>query len=145
MEQLVSDLNEKLFLEGQRAEDARRLAREAYRQSPLRRAAFSGRGYEADGAKLKKQIDGFFTSKEGPDFKPSEHAGKKIKGLVAPTYSLNDAGPIYAWAYKELQDSEQPDLYVIIGTASAGLDHVFAVRIRILRRLSGLCPPISRS
>ncbi len=127
IEQLVSDLNEKLFLEGQRAEDARRLAREAYRQSPLRRAAFAGRGYEADGAKLKKQIDGFFTSKEGPDFKPSEHAGKKIKGLVAPTYDLKQAGPIYAWAYKELQDAEQPDLFVIIGTASAGLDHVFAV------------------
>ena len=45
MDQLVSDLNEKLFLEGQRAEDARRLAREAYRQSPLRRASFAGRGY----------------------------------------------------------------------------------------------------
>ena len=127
MEQLVSDLNEKLFLEGQRAEDALRLAREAYRQSPLRRAAFAGRSYEADGAKLKKQIDGFFTSKEGPDFKPSEHAGKKIKGLVAPTYDLKQAGSIYAWAYKELQDAEQPDLFVIIGTASAGLDHVFAV------------------
>ena len=49
IEQLVSDLNEKLFLEGQHAEDARRLARETYRQSPLRRAAFAGRGYEADG------------------------------------------------------------------------------------------------
>jgi MEMO1 family protein len=127
MDQLVSDLHEKLFLEGQRAEEARLLARDAYRQSPLRRAAFAGRGYEADGAKLKKQIDGFFTSKEGPDFKPSEHAGKKIKGLVAPTYDLKQAGPIYAWAYKELQDAEQPDLFVIIGTASAGLDHVFAV------------------
>jgi len=127
MDHLVSDLNEKLFLEGQHAEDARRLAREAYRQSPLRRAAFAGRGYEADGAKLKKQIDGFFTSKEGPDFKLSEHAGKQIKGLVAPTYDLKQAGPIYAWAYKELQDAEQPDLFIIIGTASAGLDHVFAV------------------
>jgi AmmeMemoRadiSam system protein B len=127
MDQLVSDLDEKLFLEGQRAEGARRLAREAYRKSPLRRASFAGRGYEADGAKLKKQIDGFFTSKEGPDFKPSEHAGKKIKGLVAPTYDLKQAGPIYAWAYKELQDAEQPDLFVIIGTASAGLDYVYAV------------------
>src|SRR5262245_9744578 len=127
MDQLVHDLNEKLFLEGQRAEDARRLARESYRQGPLRRAAFAGRAYEADGTKLKKQIDGFFTSKEGPDFKPSVHAGKRIKGLVAPTYDLKQAGPIYAWAYKELQDSEQPDLFVIIGTASAGLDHVFAV------------------
>ena len=127
MDQLVSDLHEKLFLEGQRAEEAQLLARDAYRKSPLRRAAFAGRGYEADGTKLKKQIDGFFTSKEGPDFKPSEHAGKKIKGLVTPTYDLKQAGPIYAWAYKELQDSEQPDLFVIIGTASAGLDHVFAV------------------
>jgi len=127
MQQLVFDLNEKLFLEGQRTEDARRMAREVYRQSPLRRAAFAGRSYEADGVKLKKQIDGFFTSKEGPDFKPSVHAGKKIKGLVAPTYDLKQAGPIYAWGYKELQDAEQPDLFVIIGTASAGLDHVFAV------------------
>ena len=146
MEQLVSDLNEKLFLEGQRAEDARRLAREAYRQSPLRRAAFAGRGYEADGAKLKKQIDGFFTSKEGPDFKPSEHAGKKIKGLVAPTYDLKQAGPIYAWAYKELQDAEQPDLFVIIGTASAGLDHVFAVTDKDFETPSrGRHPPTNRS
>ena len=127
MQQLVFDLNEKLFLEGQRTEDARRMAREVYRQSPLRRASFAGRSYEADGVKLKKQIDGFFTSKEGPDFKPSVHAGKKIKGLVAPTYDLKQAGPIYAWGYKELQDAEQPDLFVIIGTASAGLDHVFAV------------------
>jgi len=71
-------------------------------------------GYEADGAKLKKQIDGFFTSKRRAGFKPSEHAGKKIKGLVAPTYDLKQAGPIYAWAYKELQDAEQPDLFVII-------------------------------
>jgi predicted class III extradiol MEMO1 family dioxygenase len=102
LDQLVSDLNEKLFLEGQQAEDARRLAQDAYRKSPLRRAAFAGRGYETDGPKLKKQIDGFFTSKEGPDFKPSENAGKRIKGLVVPTYDLKQAGPIYAWAYKEL-------------------------------------------
>jgi AmmeMemoRadiSam system protein B len=88
---------------------------------------FAGRAYEADATKLKKQIDGFFTSKEGPDFKPSAHAGKKIKGLVAPTYDLKQAGSIYAWAYKELQDSEQPDLFVIIGTASAGLESVYAV------------------
>src|SRR5512138_103716 len=53
IERLVSDLNEKLFLEGQRAEDARWLAQEAYRQSPLRCAAFAGRGYEADAAQLK--------------------------------------------------------------------------------------------
>ncbi len=127
VEQLVTDLDQKLFLEGERAEEARREQRAQYRESPLRQAAFAGRAYEADGAKLKKQIDGFFTSKEGPDFKPSENAGKTIKGVVAPTYDLKQAGPIYAWGYKELQEATQPDVYVVIGTAYAGLDNLFAV------------------
>lgn len=127
VEQLVSDLNDKLFLEGDRAEEARRQAQKDYRQSPLRKATFAGRSYEADGQKLRKQLDGFFTSKEGPDFKPSENQGKKIKGLVVPTYDVKQAGPIYAWGYKELQEAEQPDLYVVVGTAHAGLESLVAV------------------
>ncbi len=127
VEQLLADLDAKLFLEGDRLEEAKRQAQEAYRKSPHRQAAFAGRSYEADGAKLKKQIDGFFTSKEGPDFKPSENKGKLIKGLVAPTYDLKQAGPIYAWAYKELQEAQQPDVCVIIGTAHAGLEQFYAV------------------
>ncbi|MEQ1793081.1 MAG: AmmeMemoRadiSam system protein B [Nitrospira sp.] len=124
---LVADLEGKLFLEGEKAEAAKRQQQEQYRSAPLRTAAFAGRAYEADGAKLKKQVDGFFTSKEGPDFKPSENAGKPIKGVVAPTYDLKQAGPIYAWAYKELQEATQPDVYVVIGTAYAGLENLFAV------------------
>ena len=127
VEQLIADLDAKLFLEGELVEAAKQQARDLYRQSPLRSAAFAGRSYEADGAKLTKQIESFFTSKEGPDFKPSEHAGKAIKGLVAPTYDLKQAGSIYAWAYKELQEAAQPDLYVIIGTAYADLGNLFAV------------------
>jgi hypothetical protein len=124
---LVEDLDARLFLEGARAQEARVQQRDHYRKAPLRTAAFAGRSYEADGAKLKKQIDGFFTSKEGPDFKPSQNAGKPIKALVAPTYDLKQAGPVYAWAYKELQEATQPDVYVIIGTAYAGLENLFAV------------------
>jgi hypothetical protein len=127
VEKLIADLETKLFLEGDKAEAATLQARNAYRQAPLRPAAFAGRSYEADGAKLKKQIDGFFTSKEGPDFKPSENKGKLIKGLVAPTYDLKQAGSIYAWAYKELQEAQQPEVFVIIGTANAGLENLFAV------------------
>ncbi|MGE0645064.1 MAG: AmmeMemoRadiSam system protein B [Nitrospira sp.] len=127
VEQLVADLEQKLFLEGARTESARHQARRDYRQQSVRPAAFAGRSYEADGAKLKKQVDGFFSSGEGPDFKPSENRGKLIRGLVAPTYELKQAGPVYAWGYKELQESQQPDVYVIIGTAHAGLEHLFSV------------------
>ena len=154
VEQLVMDLEQKLFLEGERTEAARQQARMAYQQQPARPALFAGRSYEADRAKLKKQIDGFFTSGEGPDFKPSENRGKVLKGLVTPTYDLKQAGPVYAWAYKELQEAQQPDVYVIIGTAHAGLENFYAVTDKdfetplgvvqadraVLAKLKGLMP-----
>jgi len=140
VEQLVSDLDAKLFLEGERAEAAKQQAQAIYRQAPLRRAWFSGKSYEADGAKLKRQIEGFFTSKEGPDFKPSENRGKPIKGLVAPTYDVKQAGPIYAWAYKELQEAQHPEVYVIFGTAHAGLENLFAVTDKDFETPLGVVP-----
>ncbi|MCC2642350.1 MAG: uncharacterized protein K0S45_2763 [Nitrospira sp.] len=127
VEQLLADLDAKLFLEGERTERAKQQALEAYRQAPCRLATFAGRSYEADAAKLRAQIKGFFTSKDGPEIKASEQAGKPIKGLVAPAYELKHAGPVYAWAYKELQEAQQPDLYVLIGTAHSGLEHLLAV------------------
>jgi len=127
VEQLVAELDARLFLEGDRADTARQQVREEYRQAPVRTAVFAGRSYEADGAKLKRQVEGFFTSKESPDYKPSANAGKLIKALVTPTYDLKQAGPVYAWAYKELQEATQPDVYVVIGTAYAGMESLFAV------------------
>ncbi len=140
VEQLVADLEQKLFLEGPRTESARQQACIVYRQQPARQAAFAGRSYEADSAKLRRQIDGFFTSAEGPDFKPSEHQGKLLTGLVVPTYDLKQAGPVYAWAYKELQEAQQPDVYVLIGTAHAGLENLFAVTDKDFETALGVVP-----
>ncbi|MBX3332091.1 MAG: AmmeMemoRadiSam system protein B [Nitrospira sp.] len=140
VEHLVVDLDRKLFLEGPRAETARQQAQIDYRQRPSRPAVFAGRSYEADGAKLRKQLDGFFTSGEGPDFKPSEHRGQLIKGLVTPTYDLKHAGPVYAWGYKELQECRQPDVYILIGTAHAGLENLFAVTDKDFETALGVVP-----
>src|SRR6478735_4864930 len=79
VEQLVGDLDAKLFLEGERAEGAKDQVRAAHRQAAVRPAAFAGKSYEGERGQLKKQIDGFFSSKEGPDFKPSDNKGKSIK------------------------------------------------------------------
>ncbi|NGZ11749.1 MAG: AmmeMemoRadiSam system protein B [Nitrospira sp. LK70] len=138
VEQLVTDLEQNLFLEGPRTESARQQACIVYRQQTARQAAFAGRSYEVDSAKLRKQIDGFFTSAEGPDFKPSEHQGKLLKGLVVPTYDLKQAGSIYAWGYKELQEAHQPEVYVLIGTAHAGLGNLFAVTDKDFETALGL-------
>jgi AmmeMemoRadiSam system protein B len=140
VEQLVGDLEDKLFLEGNRTEVAKARARNAYREGAVRPAGFAGKSYEADRGPLKKQIDGFFSSKEGPDFKPSANKGKLIKGLVVPTYDLKQAGPIYAWAYKELQEAQQPDVLVIMGTAHAGLEGLFALTDKDFETPLGVVP-----
>src|SRR6476619_2474036 len=140
VEQLVGALEDKLFLESQRTEGAKEEARAAYRGARVRPAVYAGKSYEADRGQLKKQIDGFFSSKEGPDFKPSENKGKVIKGLMVPTYDLKQAGPIYAWAYKELQEAQQPEVLVIIGTAHAGLEQPFAVNDKDFETPLGVLP-----
>ncbi len=127
IERLVADMDHKLFLEGDRVEAAKRSSVEAYRAQPVRRAAYAGRSYEADPDRLIRQLEEFERSKEGPEIRASDHKGKPIKGLVAPHYDLKQAGPIYAWAYKELREAQSPDLYVLVGTAHQALPHGFAL------------------
>ncbi len=121
LEQLIADLDHKLFLEGPRCETAKAAAVQSYRDAPARKPQFAGKSYEDDPEKLRTQIAGFFTAKEGPGDAPSENKGKAIKGLVAPNYDVKEAGPLYAWAYKELREADSPDVYVIFGVAHAGL------------------------
>jgi len=119
--QLVADLEGKLFLEGESFEAAKAAALKAYRESPTRPVAFAGKNYESEPDKLRTQLDGFFKSKEGPGNDPSENQGKRIKAIVAPNYDLQKAGPLYAWAYKELRDAHTPEVFILIGTCHAGL------------------------
>ncbi len=120
-DQLIADLDHKLFLEGDRYETAKAAAVQSYRDAPTRKPQFAGKSYEDNPEKLREQIAGFFTAKEGPGAEPSDNRGKLIKGLVAPNYEVRAAGPLYAWAYKELREADSPDVYLIFGVAHAGL------------------------
>jgi hypothetical protein len=48
-----------------------------------------------------------------------------VKGLIAPHIDFHRGGPCYAWAYKELAESIQPDLFVILGTVHSPSDFPF--------------------
>jgi len=126
VDKFLADLDEKLFLEGERFEAAKKTLVEAYRAEPLRPAVFAGKSYEADPGKLKAQLDGFFLPKEGPGSAPSENAGKALKAIVAPHVEFSQAGPIYAWAYKEVREAETPDVFVILGAARGIVESLFA-------------------
>ncbi|MDT7042068.1 AmmeMemoRadiSam system protein B [Candidatus Nitronereus thalassa] len=140
LDQLIADLDQKLFLEGERYEAAKAAALKAYREAPTRTPQFAGKSYEEDPEKLREQIAEFFASKEGPGSKPSENQGKLIKGLVAPNFELKKAGPLYAWAYKELKEAESPDVFVVIGIGHAGLDEPVAVTDKAFETPLGVVP-----
>ena len=137
---LVTDLDEKLFLEGEHYDQAKAKALSAYRNQAVRQAAFAGKSYEADRESLAKQINGFFESKEGPERTPSDNQGKNIKAIVAPTFEPKEAGPLYAWAYKELKEAVTPDVFVIIGICHSGLDHGIAITDRDFETPFGIVP-----
>ena len=140
LDRLIADLDQKLFLEGDRYEAAKAAALKAYRDAPTRKPRFAGKSYEADPQKLREQLAGFFTSKEGPGPDPSDHQGKLIKGLVVPNYEVNVAGPLYAWAYKTLHEAEAPDVYILFGTAHAGLAEPVAVTDKDFESPLGVVP-----
>lgn len=124
---LVAELDEKLFLEGERYEKAKQQAIADYRAMSVRPAVFAGKSYESVPERLQEQLEGFFASEEGPGVEPSEHRGQPIRGIVAPNYELKEAGPIYAWAYKALKEGQTPDVFVILGTCSTSLERGIAL------------------
>lgn len=140
LDKLIADLDQKLFLEGDRYETTKVAALKAYHEAPTRKPAFAGKSYEEDPEKLREQIAGFFTSKEGPTSAASANKDKLIKGLIAPNYEVKDAGPIYAWGYKELRDAETPDVYIVIGIGHAGLDEPVAVTDKDFETPLGVVP-----
>jgi AmmeMemoRadiSam system protein B len=126
MDKFLGDLDAKVFLEGDRYDAAKCALAETYRGEPVRPAAYAGKSYEADPEKLTQQLAECFRSKEGPKSAPSENADKALKAIVAPHVEISMAGPIYAWAYKEVREADTPDVFVILGAARGIIDTLFA-------------------
>jgi AmmeMemoRadiSam system protein B len=126
VDKFLADLDARLFLEGERFEVAKKAVADAYRVETVRLPAHAGKSYEADPEKLRGQLEDFFLSKEGPKSAPLENAGKRLKAIVAPNVELAGAGPVYAWAYREVRENPTPDVFVILGTACGVIETLFA-------------------
>jgi AmmeMemoRadiSam system protein B len=53
--------------------------------------------------------------------------GGGVDGLVAPHIDFHRGGPAYAWAYRDLAERGEADLFVIFGTCHAGMANPFAL------------------
>jgi hypothetical protein len=89
----------------------------------VRKPVVAGMFYEDNDTLLNKEIENCFLDKKfGPGALPSGIRDKKIIGVIAPHAGYSYSGAGQAWCYKEIGESEVPDVYIIIGTAHMGFE-----------------------
>ncbi|HEX9418143.1 MAG TPA: AmmeMemoRadiSam system protein B [Methylomirabilota bacterium] len=118
------------FLDSPRFTARRRRIEEAWLASPSRPAAHAGGAYAGEADLLRGQIDGFFAHPEGPGLPARRAAPTRLRGLIAPHIDFHRGGPTYAWAYRELLECSDADVFVILGTCHGGMADPFAVTLK---------------
>ncbi|HKW91908.1 MAG TPA: AmmeMemoRadiSam system protein B [Methylomirabilota bacterium] len=128
---IIERFDAALFLDSDRFQARRGELEEAFRRSPLRQAGHAGGAYAGEPAALARQIDGFFVAADGPG-REGQTGGTRegIRGLLAPHIDFHRGGSTYAWAYKEVLERSDADLYVILGTCHAGMPDPFSVTLK---------------
>lgn len=146
--ELVEQLDQALALEGPRFDAAVR----AFRQAGNRAAAFAGRSYAKEPARLALDLDRFFRGPEGagPPALPAPRAGSNgdaraagegpLRAILCPHIDFQRGGPVYTWAYKKLVEQSDADLFVILGVAHRPCKHRFALTRKDFETPLGVAP-----
>ena len=116
IEELVLKMDELYFLDSERYRQFREDGVAGFRAASLRQAAHAGAAYPNEADALRKMMDGFFLSPEGPGVPEATNGRAPIRGLIAPHIDFNRGGPCFAWAYKALAEAPPPDIFFVFGT-----------------------------
>jgi hypothetical protein len=127
IEGIIHQLDDTLFLEGEKFQEALRQKEEGFKKASFREAAFAGKSYEREPGKLKDQLLGYFTGPEGPGPLPERKEIKGLKGVIAPHIDFQRGGSCYAFAHREVWENGLPDCFIIFGTAHTLMAHPFSL------------------
>jgi AmmeMemoRadiSam system protein B len=103
---------------------------EEFKSQPKRAPAHVKSVYCEDPSELKLQLDGYFSSPQGPGLLSLGAQTRALKAIVAPHIDFHRGGPAYAWAYRELAESEGADLYILLGTSHCGGENPFILTFK---------------
>jgi AmmeMemoRadiSam system protein B len=130
LRQFVEMLDQHYYLVSDRFLNYRSAAILEFRRQPTRAPAHVGGVYPADPAALKGQLTGYFSSPQGPGLPSSVPDKNAPKAVVAPHIDFHRGGPAYAWAYKNLAESEGADLYILLGTSHCSGTNPFILTLK---------------
>ena len=127
LEEVIIQLDEALFLEGERFREAWRQREESFKKASFREALFAGKSYEEDPEKLRVQLEGYFTKSDGPGAPEEKEGMKGLKGVVAPHIDFQRGGFCYAFAHREIWEKNSSHCFVIFGTAHTPMENPFCL------------------
>jgi AmmeMemoRadiSam system protein B len=84
-----------------------------------RPAALAGLSYFATEKQLLAQLDRLFVHEEGsgPPRPTPERGSALLRGVMSPHIDFQRGGPVYTWAYRELVERSDAEVFVILGVA----------------------------
>lgn len=132
IEGMVATLDEALFLDSPRFEQARATQIAEYDALTHRPAALAGGSYPDDPDELNEFLESFWHHEGGPGGPPDASgigsAEPAAAGLIAPHIDYHRGGPAYAHAYRALaEQAGDARLFVVFGTSHAGCDGLFGL------------------
>ena len=130
LKRFIDMLDEQYYLVSERFSDHQSSVIEAFCRQPTRAPAHIGGAYQSDPNGLKAQLDGYFTSPEGPGLAIQNGKRTTPQAIIAPHIDFHRGGPAYAWAYNRLLESDGADLYILLGTSHCGGDNPFIVTLK---------------
>lgn len=127
LEEMVEQLDENFYLEGERFERRLEELKDAFAKSPSRQAVLAGQAYETEPEALVKQLGSYYEPPDGPGPGPDPAVSGLPAGLAAPHIDFVRGGPCYAWAYRQMEGLNPPALVVILGTAHSPTENFFVL------------------
>lgn len=127
LQQIVSQLDELLFLESPAFSAHLRQLRREFARLPVRPSSHKGEAYPDNVIHLIKKLNSYFTSPKGPGTLPetSFHTSG-IKAIMAPHIEFESGGAGFAWAYHVLAASDA-ERFIILGTSHVPMSNFFAL------------------
>ncbi len=127
LQEITTQLEEALFLEGERFQEAWRQKEEGFKKASFREAIFAGKSYEGDRAGLRAQLEGYFKGAEGPGVLEEKTGAIGLKGVVAPHIDFQRGGFCYAFAHREIWERNSSPCFIIFGTAHTPMENPFCL------------------
>ncbi len=127
LQEIISQLDLALFLEGERFQGALRQKEEGFKKASSREAVFAGKSYEADPDSLRAQLEGYMRGTDGAGSLGEEKGGNGLKGVVVPHIDFQRGGFCYAFGHREIWERSSSDCFIIFGTAHTPMENPFCL------------------